>query len=104
MVPTKSLLTFLFLLHLKDKERMEWGTWLFIYIRPLFSFIFSLFNLKALLWHLLNIHVTLCIDKFLDRKEIILCLKHISFFARQQMKKPRKALSLPLYHPPSPIQ
>lgn len=60
MVSTKSLLTFLFLLHLKDKGRMEWRIYLFIYIRHLFSFILSLFNLKALLWCLLSIPVTPC--------------------------------------------
>lgn len=42
MVSAKSLLTFLFLLHLKEKERKERRMHLFIYIRHLFSFI--LFN------------------------------------------------------------
>lgn len=44
MVSTKSLLTFLFLLHLKEKERKEWGMCLFIYTGHLFSLILLFFK------------------------------------------------------------
>lgn len=69
---------------------MEWGICLFIYIRHLFSFILSLFNLKALLWRLLNIHITLCIDTFLGRL-LFFSVRSTLAFARQQVKKPERS-------------
>lgn len=89
MVSTKSLLTFLFLLHLKDKGRLEWGIYIFVYIRHLFSFILSLFNLKALLWCLLSIPVTPCSYIFSVSCIIIFfCPKHVGFCKDQSLISP----------------
>lgn len=99
MVLTKYLLTFLFLLHLKDKERMEGWICLFIYIRH-FSRLSSLLNLKAVPWLLFNIHVTLCIDTFLGTL-LLFAVPSTWVFARQKMKKPELS-HLPFIITPSP--
>lgn len=79
---------------------MEWGRCLFTYIRHLLTFILSLFNLKALLWHLLNIHVTLCIDTVLD-SYYFFCPKYICFC--KAADEEARTLSFPLYHQPTPL-